>query len=299
MKNLKTISKISAAVFCTILLGSCQNDDTEIMNTESITKEQSISSNQKTTTVTTLSALKSAVSSAVAGDVITISGTIKLDGTLKLEKNGTSSKRIIFQGGTIDCAGVPGTGRGVALTGSYWEVKNMTIKNAPDNGLILQNGGFNIVRNVQTLTNQDTGLQIANGSHDNLIIDCFSSKNNDKANNGENADGFACKQTGGRNNKFENCIADGNSDDGWDLYDQPYSVTITKCTAKNHGIGSNGDGNGFKLGSAGQNLPHTVTYCTATNNKKNGYDGNGNKGKITITGSGGSGNGQSLFSRIF
>ncbi|MEM0578467.1 right-handed parallel beta-helix repeat-containing protein [Flavobacterium polysaccharolyticum] len=295
MKHLK----IATLALLSMLLGSCEKDVLETSGNEEllVTSESSLS--QKNSTVTTLAALKSAVSSAVAGDVITISGTIKLDGTLTLSKNGTSSSKITFQGGVIDCSGVPGTGRGVALTGSYWIVRDMTIKNAPDNGLILQNGGFNTVSNVKTLTNKDTGLQIANGSHDNLITGCYSANNNDTANGGENADGFACKQTGGKNNKFEGCTAESNSDDGWDLYEQPYTVIINKCIAKTNGKGANGDGNGFKLGSAGQKIPHTVTNCTATNNKKNGYDGNGNTGKITITGSGGSGNGQSLFSRIF
>ncbi len=295
MKNLK----ITVFALVGLLFANCEKDDVQTTSGEELNAIENTNVSQRTTTVSNLTALKNAVSSAVAGDVITVNGTIRLDATLKLAKNGTSSKKITFQGGTIDCSGVPGTGRGVALTGSYWVVQNMTIKNAPDNGLILQNGGFNRVSNVKTLTNKDTGLQIANGSHDNLIIGCTSSNNNDTQNGGENADGFACKQTGGRNNKFENCTADGNSDDGWDLYDQPYTVVITGCVAKNSGRGSNGDGNGFKLGSAGQNIPHTVTNCTATNNKKNGYDGNGNRGRITITGSGGSGNGQSLFSRIF
>jgi Right handed beta helix region len=295
MKNLK----ITALALVGMLFTSCEKDDVQTTSVEELNVIENSNVSQRATTVRTLSALKSAVSSAASGDVITVDGIIKLDGTLKLAANGTSSRKITFQGGTIDCSGVPGTGRGVALTGSYWVVQNMTIKNAPDNGLILQKGGFNTVSNVKTLTNKDTGLQIANGSHDNLIVGCYSAENNDTANGGENADGFACKQTGGRNNKFQNCTADRNSDDGWDLYDQPYSVTITGCIAKNNGRGSNGDGNGFKLGSAGQNLPHTVTNCTATNNKKNGYDGNGNRGHITITGSGGSGNGQSLFSRIF
>jgi hypothetical protein len=60
---------------------------------------------------------------------------------------------------------------------------------------------------------------------------------------------------------------------GWDLYGQPATVTITNCTATNNGYGGNGDGNGFKLGSAGQNIPHTVTNCTSSYNKASGYDG--------------------------
>jgi parallel beta-helix repeat protein len=250
-------------------------------------------------TVTTEATLVSAVGSAAAGDVITISGTIKLTKTLALSKSGTSSSRITLQGGTLDGSGIAFPGRGVNLTGSYWNIKNLTVKNAPDNGIVVQTGGNNTISGVTTTGNQDTGIQIYNGAHDILVSSCTSTKNFDTANGGENADGFACKLSSGKNNKFDKCTATSNSDDGWDLYGNPYSVTITNCTASSNGAGGNGDGNGFKLGSSGQNLPHTVTYCNAVNNKKNGYDGNGNTGHITITGSTGSGNGQSLFSRIF
>jgi len=164
---------------------------------------------------------------------------------------------------------------------------------------VFQTGGHNYVNNVTTTGNHDTGLQIYNGSHDNNVQSCKSNENYDTQNGGENADGFACKLSGGSGNKFQSCVANHNSDDGWDLYGQPSTVTITGCTATNHGYGSNGDGNGFKLGSAGQSVPHTVTNCTANNNKAWGYDGNGNTGHITITGSGGSGNGAGLMTRIF
>ena len=45
------------------------------------------------------------------------------------------------------------------------------------------------------------------------------------------------------------------------LYGQPilWPSLIYCCT--NNGFGTNGDGNGFKLGSSGQSVPHTVTNC--------------------------------------
>jgi hypothetical protein len=250
------------------------------------------------TTVTTESALKTAISNARAGDIITVSGTIYLTSTLQLLNSGTSSSKINFTGGTLDCSNIS-SGWGVKCNGSYWNITNMTIRNAPDCGLVFQSGGYNYVYNVTATGNDDSGIQIYNGSHHNYVRSCRSNENNDAANGGENADGFACKLSGGASNKFESCTANHNSDDGWDLYGQPYSVTITGCTATNHGYGSNGDGNGFKLGSAGQNVPHTVTNCTASYNKAWGYDGNGNTGHITITGSGGTGNGKGLMTRIY
>jgi len=250
------------------------------------------------TTVTTESALKTAVANAKAGDIITISGTINLTSTLQLLNSGTSSSKINLTGGTLNGSGVS-SGWVVKCNGSYWNITNMTIKSGPDAGLVFQTGGYNYVSNVTATGNHDSGIQIYNGSHHNNVVSCRSNENYDTQNAGENADGFACKLSGGAGNKFTSCVANHNSDDGWDLYGQPSSVTITGCTATNHGYGSNGDGNGFKLGSAGQNVPHTVTNCTANNNKAWGYDGNGNTGHITITGSGGSGNGSGLFTRIY
>ena len=254
----------------------------------------------KTTyTVTTESALKSAISKAKGGDVVKVSGTIKLTSTLQLLNSGTSSSKINFTGGTLDCSGQPSGSWGVKVNGSYWNITSMTITKAKDAGLVFQSGGYNYVSNVTTTYNGDTGLQVYNGAHDDNITNSYSAENYDAANGGENADGYACKLSGGKNNKFSGCTANHNSDDGWDLYGQPYTVTITSCKATNNGYGGNGDGNGFKLGSSGQNIPHTVTNCTANSNKAYGYTGNGNKGHITLTGSGGSGNGKGLYDRIY
>ena len=185
------------------------------------------------------------------------------------------------------------------VSGSYWNISNMTIKKSPDSAIVFVTGGYNFASNLILTANGDSGLQIYSGSHDNYIYNCNSSENYDVVNGGENADGFACKLSAGKNNVFDGCVANHNSDDGWDLFGQPYTVTIKNCVASNNGYGTTGDGNGFKLGSANQNIPHTVTNNTATNNKGVGYDGNGNIGHITITGSDGSGNILGLFYRIY
>jgi hypothetical protein len=251
-----------------------------------------------TTTVTTESALKSAVSSASAGSAITISGTIYLTSTLQLLNSGTSSSKINLTGGTLDCSKMS-SGWGVKVNGSYWNITNMTIKNSPDCGIVFQSGGYNYVYKVNTTANKDSGLQIYNSAHDVSVNSCYSASNYDTANGGENADGFACKLSAGKNNKFTSCEAYYNSDDGWDLYGQPYTVVMSSCKSTYNGRGTNGDGNGFKLGSSGQSVAHSVLSCTSSYNKGAGYDGNGNTGHITTTGSGGTGNGTSLWYRIY
>lgn len=286
MKNVLSIIALAAILF------SCKKE----------VSEEPVQTRQKASvTVTTVAQLTSALSAAKAGDVITISGTLKPTATLKCSAKGTSSAKITLQGGTLDFSGmsISSSNRGINLTGSYWVIKNMKINKAGDNGICIQTGGYNTISGVTVTNCYDSGIQIYNSSYNNTITGCTSNYNYDSQNGGENADGFACKLSAGKNNKFEGCSATGNSDDGWDLYGQPYTVVMNNCKAYSHGQGANGDGNGFKLGSSGQNVPHTVTNCTSSNNKKHGYTGNGNTGKITRTGSGGSGNGGSLWDRIY
>lgn len=283
-----------------LAIASCQKNNTVSpgISDEHLALQAVVTAAASSVTVNTESALKAAISAAKPGDIITISGTIKLTSTLQLLNSGTSSAKINFTGGVLDCSGIS-SGWGVKCNGSYWNITNMTIKNAPDCGLVFQYGGYNYVYNVTTSGNHDSGLQIYNQSHHNNISYCNSNDNYDTQNGGENADGFACKLSAGAGNRFDHCTANHNSDDGWDLYGQPSTVTITNCTATNNGYGGNGDGNGFKLGSSGQNIPHTVTGCTSSYNKASGYDGNGNTGHITTTGSTGTGNGKALFYRIY
>src|SRR4051812_3533548 len=152
------MKKSFSALALVILFASCaKNHDLPVDPSDrSATTETN-------TTVTTESALKTAIANAKAGDVITVSGTIKLTATLQLLNSGTSSSKINFTGGTLDCSGQPSGSWGVKCNGSYWNITNMVIKNAPDAGLVFQTGGFNYCNNVTTTGNHDTGLQIYNG----------------------------------------------------------------------------------------------------------------------------------------
>lgn len=267
---------------------------------EEITPDPQVQSDIKLKTnytVSSESALKSAVSNAKPGDVIQISGTIYLTSTLQLLNSGTSSSKINIYGGVLDCRNV--SGWGVKCNGSYWNIQYMTIQNAGDCGLVFQHGGNNYVNKVNFYGNGDSGCQIYNGAYNDWIQYCNSNENYDAANGGENADGFACKLSAGSGNVFYKCNSNHNSDDGWDLYGQPYTVKIYYCKSENNGYGSNGDGNGFKLGSSGQNVSHFVRYCESNYNKAHGYDGNGNTGHMYTEGSGGTGNGASLWYRIY
>lgn len=205
--------------------------------------------------------------------------------------------------------------RGIVLDAKYWHVKGITIKGAGDNGMLLS-GHYNIIEKCKFTENHDSGLQLSryNTSYstkdkwpsNNLVLDCVSTMNMDSGR--EDADGFAAKLTCGEGNVFRNCKALYNCDDGWDLYTKKETgaigvVTLENCEAIGNGYDLNGkdtggDGNGYKLGDDTASVPHVLKNCVANNNKKHGYTGNGNPGKIVLENCTGSGNGEKLFDRL-
>ncbi len=191
--------------------------------------------------------------------------------------------------------------RGLTINGNYWHIKGIKVKGAGDNGIYI-GGSYNVIEQCATYSNRDSGLQL--GRRDtslgsigdwpsyNLILHCDSYDNKDP--DGEDADGFACKLTTGYGNVFRGCIAHNNIDDGWDLYTKSSTgsigpVVIEDCVSYSNGLLSdgstlsNGDGNGYKLGSSSNSVQHIVRRCLAFYNKKHGFTDNSNPGPITVT----------------
>lgn len=275
--------KIAALVSVAAIMASCSGINSE--------NESAESADRATYSVSTADALYNAVSKANPGDTITLTANITLTKQLQLLRSGSSSKYITFNGNkkTLTCSNY--SGWGVKVNGSYWDIKNLNVTKAKDCGMVFQSGGNNKVSYCKFTYNGDSGLQVYNSAYNVTVTGCESYYNYDSANGGENADGFAAKLSGGKNIKFVNCVAKYNSDDGWDLYSQPYTVTMEGCTASYNGYRSsslnttpNGDGNGFKLGSKYANVSHVMKNCTSTYNLKYGVDANGNTAKQTITG---------------
>ncbi len=190
--------------------------------------------------------------------------------------------------------------RGIQLNGHFWHLRGLEVMNAGDNGIFI-GGNNNTIELCITHHNRDSGLQLSRHSSsapqsewpaNNLILNCTSFDNFDP-DNGEDADGFACKLTSGPGNVFRGCIAHHNIDDGWDLFTQDDTgpigaVLIENCVSYNNGFLSTGgtttdsDGNGFKLG--GEDIPvnHTIRRSIAFGNKKHGITFNRNTGSITV-----------------
>lgn len=187
---------------------------------------------------------------------------------------------------------------GVIHSGNYWHVKGIDfIQSAGNTKGYTVGGNYNIIENIKTYQNGDTGLQISRTDDSttiadwpsyNLILNSESFDNRDPSDN--NADGFAAKLTVGEGNIFRGTIAHNNIDDGWDLYTKVGTgaigaVTIEDSIAYNNGFLTdgtvgNGDKNGFKLGGEGVHVPHTIKNSVAFGNGASGFSSNSNPGVI-------------------
>ena len=231
--------------------------------------------------------------------LILMEGTYKLDSALKIERgmDGTEDNPIRL------IADPEATTRpvldfqkkkeasGFTHAGDYWYFYGFDVTNSPNMQKGFQiSGNYNVVDNVKTYNNGNTGLQICRLSGSdlwedwpcyNLILNCESYNNFDSG--FEDADGFAAKLTVGEGNVFDGCVAYNNADDGWDLYAKPEtgaigSVTVRNCIAYDNGRvpghEKTGNGNGFKLGGSSISGKHVIENSIAFNNLAKGIDSN-------------------------
>ena len=232
--------------------------------------------------------LSDAIKKAKSGTTIVINGTVK-SGAVKVPAGVNISGK---NNATIDFSSTSGSnGRGLSFYGNGSTVENVTIKNASDNGIYIE-GSKNTFKYVTCCYNHDAGFQVSNGGSDNKFLNCYSHHNADAK--GENADGFANKLHSGTGNYYENCIAEFNSDDGWDCYAAHGAVTLVNCQANYNGLcdGIYGDGNGFKMGGVDNKTSgekahldpcnHVLKGCTAKGNYASGFDRNNQNGVVTM-----------------
>ena len=181
---------------------------------------------------------------------------------------------------------------GLTHGGDYWYFYGFDVTGSSDMQKGFQvSGNYNVLDQIHTYENGNTGIQICrlSGSdlfedwpHDNLILNCTSYRNFDSG--FEDADGFAAKLTVGNGNVFDGCIAYNNADDGWDLYAKVETgpigaVTIRNCISYENGFvpgegSKTGNGNGFKMGGESLSGKHVIENSIAFNNLMKGIDCN-------------------------
>jgi len=255
--------------------------------------------NNGTALTTPFKTIAKACGIVVAGDQIYVrGGTYANSATITLSKIGTLSTPIRMEGYTgerpkVDFSGTAFGKKGFSLTGNYWFIKGMDVCKAGDNGLAIS-GSYNTIEYCSFFDNEDSGLQLSSGAHDNKIINSDSYWNADPTDYGD-ADGFACKMDVGTNNYFFGCRSWLNCDDGWDGYlrgADNVSTSLENCWTWRNGYlkngtnpGSQANGNGFKMGgSDNKDLKHNfiLKNCVAFDNKGKGFDQNNNIGSMTI-----------------
>lgn len=228
--------------------------------------------------------------------IVCLSGTYELKEQLKIESgiDGTKEQRIYLY--TDPEAKKPAEfdfmneGKGMVLWGDYWYIKNICVTKSADGQKGIQVAGSNnVLEQVRTYKNGNTGIQVSGQSTDpfekwpanNLILNCTSHENCDAAM--EDADGFAAKLTTGEGNVFYGCIAYNNADDGWDCFAKTATgpigaVTVINSVAFKNGYLLNGseagNGNGFKMGGSALSGHHVLKNCVAYDNKAKGIDSN-------------------------
>ena len=187
----------------------------------------------------------------VPGDTLyLLGGTYEFTDKFSINKQGSSSKRIVISGypgekAILDFHQVPYGTRGITVHANslYIHIKDLAIAWSGKNNLYNE-GSYCLFENLDIYGSADTGCQMKKGGN-NVILNVDSHDNFDyktmsgsTANFGGNADGFADKQFTGAGNHYIGCRAWNNSDDGWDFFQRVSSsnTIIENCVCYQNGM---------------------------------------------------------------
>lgn len=179
-----------------------------------------------------------------------LGGTYEFTDKFSINKQGSSSKRIVISGypgekAILDFHQVPYGTRGITVHANslYVHIKDLAIAWSGKNNLYNE-GSYCLFENLDIYGSADTGCQMKKGGN-NVILNVDSHDNFDyktmsgtSANFGGNADGFADKQFTGAGNHYIGCRAWNNSDDGWDFFQRVSSsnTIIENCVCYQNGM---------------------------------------------------------------
>jgi len=229
--------------------------------------------------------IEKAMGQAQPGDTIFLRGGLYVySQTIRITKSGVSENPITLcsyqeEVPILDFQNVGVDDSGIRLDGSYWHLRGFTIQYAGHNGL-RATGSDNIMEQLVTRSNGDTGLHLTNPASCNLVLNCDSYFNYDPEEHGQDADGFGAKFDIGEGNLFKGCRAWNNSDDGFDFWEAGNGVTVEDCWSFYNGDNIwedplfAGNANGFKLGHGSGG--HVLIRCLAYDHRHHGIDVNGN-----------------------
>ena len=242
--------------------------------------------------------LQSALTRASGGsEIVLLDGTYQPDKSYVIAPSSPSGVRVSAEHSgqaVLDGINISSRTPLMVLAGSGWSINGLVFENAPSAGLHVC-GSENTVTRCEARKNGDTGILICAfpglgrscWPARNLVSCCDSHNNCDDARS--NADGFGAKLSVGEGNRFYQCIAHHNIDDGFDLYAKGVfgptgAVVIERCVAFSNGHLERDEeapkqrkrGTGFKLGGESQPVAHLATHCVAYDNDHMGFSANSN-----------------------
>jgi hypothetical protein len=238
-----------------------------------------------------LASIERAIELVAPGETIFVQGgTYYLSDTITIEKDGSSRKLIKLwawpgEQVVLDFSKAPASSNGLKIEGSYWHLKGLVIQRAGEKGIRVE-GSNNVLERLITRINGDTGMKLDDGAADNVVLNCDSYFNYDKATQGTNADGFAAKHRLGPGNVFKGCRAWNNSDDGFDFMEAGKAVRVENCWSWGNGQNLwndpefDGNGVGFKLGDGPGE--HYIIRCLVWDNAKSGFNIQGNTSSVKL-----------------
>lgn len=238
-----------------------------------------------------------AINHVKEGDTVYIHGGVYYGNITLKGIHGTSSKRIEFRSypgewAIIDGTGTNGKGNLVRILNSSWLIfRNLEIRNSDptknSGGIYSENLTDTEFHNIYFHNNNSSGFSAKNLYRVNFY-NCTSAYNENIQSLGNSGDGFTI--TSGGENAFFRCVANDNSDDGFDNWASVANDFVDCISAKN-GKRKKGNGNGFKLGTVfgnrtnpgSQGGGHTLVHCIALGNRSRGFDENGTTKGISFT----------------
>jgi hypothetical protein len=249
--------------------------------------------------------LQKANDTAAAGDTIYLrAGTYNCTAQITLSKSGTSDTNRtnifaytgevpVLDFSNFTLASETSDHPAITVTGSWMHLRGLEIANGKvgTSGshsysmLRTKNASNNTFELLNIHNGFGPGLFIDTGTGGNMILNCDSHDNydvNGSQGDGQNADGFGVHyQTTGPSTIIKGCRAWNNSDDGYDLISQEVPVTVENNWAFKNGHGTEGNGNGFKMGSSQTGIRHLVQQNVAWSNAESGFYANHSTGGNT------------------
>jgi len=222
----------------------------------------------------------STIENAKSGSTVNVSGTYSVTVPIYVPGGVTVTGPATFN--------FNNAANGFICNGNNVKLNQLTVTGSGNVGIYIYGVSGCVINSCNAEGNANTGIQIqASGANNNTIQYCESYNNVDTATDGQNADGITCKFGAGTGNVIKNCNMFDNADDGSDFWQAGAPVTVTSCQAYSNGKLSEGNGNGFKMGSTGDKNAHIYTSCIAHNNSGvdggSGFTQNGNTGACHLT----------------